>query len=292
MFFKNFFVVVIALSVLLSGRSFSQSVEGWTLVTKTNAPKSMDSLLKDVDLDTGYIEVVNSFTSRKSIEIIASDGKSGDGFAVFRKVYNLSIQESLHIIGEMLGFAGFPPFTDTVEVGWVMLSNGIIYNTHPFWNPLNLQPSQTRDFGLWDESGKPAMTLDTLFAFIKLSISDARWKYLIDFDNLRYKTDDTTVLFDSCGEGWIATEEAAKVSRDLMEVSVFPNPFISFVQINNAPNNAQMDVVDLTGRVVKTLTEPFWNGCDAMGRKLPTGAYFLRVKTEKTTTMKKIVLMR
>ncbi|MFA6145742.1 MAG: T9SS type A sorting domain-containing protein [Patescibacteria group bacterium] len=289
-------IAVIVLSVLFSNSvlAFSDSACGWIGLTKANAPATIQNLQYDDWLkDTAVINVSQehgSFNSQASIKFIDRAGGGVYGRMICMKVYNppIQIKKPFSILAEVKGFSDS---AYKIRVMFKIISNGELFEqsqenfTDTSWVAASNGPLRGR---LCPDS--ICRAIDTLMFTLWMSKANY-WPYGFYLDNLRYKTDDSTVFFDSCGEDDVAIEEAVKV-RDLMDVSVFPNPFTLFVRVDNAPKNSKMDIVDLTGRVVKTLTEPFWNGCDAMGRKLPTGAYFLRVKTEKTTTMKKIVLMR
>jgi len=60
-------------------------------------------------------------------------------------------------------------------------------------------------------------------------------------------------------------------------------------------------VFDVLGREIKTLVDGIspagvhdvvWNGLDNFGRQAATGVYFYRIKTEKYSQIRKMILLR
>ena len=88
--------------------------------------------------------------------------------------------------------------------------------------------------------------------------------------------------------------------------SILPNPLraggqgrIAFTVDRSGP--VHLSVVDLQGRVVKTLLdqrteagshELFWDGTDTAGRPVAGGVYMVALKTDAVETGKKMVVLR
>jgi hypothetical protein len=83
-----------------------------------------------------------------------------------------------------------------------------------------------------------------------------------------------------------------------------PNPFQETTRLEYtlfAPGRVQIDVLDASGRIVRTLVDAVqakgphsmaWDGTDADGAKLPSGVYFTRMLSEGRETSRKIHLIR
>jgi len=85
---------------------------------------------------------------------------------------------------------------------------------------------------------------------------------------------------------------------------VFPNPFNPRTVIRfelTEPAWAVLEVLDVRGRVVRTLTgavlsegdhEFIWNGCDDCGHRAPSGTYVMRLRAGNTETASKVQLVK
>jgi hypothetical protein len=84
----------------------------------------------------------------------------------------------------------------------------------------------------------------------------------------------------------------------------YPNPFNQSTVIrfdNNRAQTVTLEIFDITGRKVRTLTKGFlpagsfrfnWNGKDASGADVPSGVYFYRVKTPQAVVTKRLIVLR
>ena len=82
----------------------------------------------------------------------------------------------------------------------------------------------------------------------------------------------------------------------------YPNPFNDLTTINytlNNSSNIQLDIFDLTGKMIKTLVNEFknvgkhnvtWDARDNYGNSVPCGIYFYRLKTGSSLQTKKMIL--
>ena len=91
---------------------------------------------------------------------------------------------------------------------------------------------------------------------------------------------------------------------DWAVLGAYPNPFNPQVAIDfelSAPQVIRLEIVDLAGRQVATLTEgsfaaghhqASWNGRDDRGHGVPSGIYFLVLKGEAGIASRKVMLVR
>jgi len=88
-------------------------------------------------------------------------------------------------------------------------------------------------------------------------------------------------------------------------VVLTPNPFHQTLEIKlQAPvqnrGSTSLKIYDTAGRLVRdfshslpsTMTALSWNGRDDFGRRLPNGIYFLRLKSENRSLIKKIIMLK
>lgn len=101
-------------------------------------------------------------------------------------------------------------------------------------------------------------------------------------------------------------EEQTAHYLSVMDILIVPNPFCHNVNIKfNTSKGAdltKLTVYDVEGRLVKKLhhdsptvnghTRITWDGCDHSGKQLPAGVYFLHVKQEDFSDVRKLVLLR
>jgi hypothetical protein len=85
---------------------------------------------------------------------------------------------------------------------------------------------------------------------------------------------------------------------------VHPNPFESMTTITyglSAPSAVEVATFDVTGRLIRSLLNEHqsrgthiveWNGDGPRGETLPTGLYFVQVKTSAGAVAKKVLIMR
>jgi hypothetical protein len=83
-----------------------------------------------------------------------------------------------------------------------------------------------------------------------------------------------------------------------------PNPFNPQTVVSfsiDHDGHVEMGVFDLTGRRVAVLADRWfsagthelsWRGLDTAGNAMPSGVYFVQMRTDRTTTAKKITLLR
>jgi len=99
--------------------------------------------------------------------------------------------------------------------------------------------------------------------------------------------------------------EEEKTIPDFYELyQNFPNPFNPTTRITFAiplPETVEVKVFDILGGEIATLvSQPLspgkysveWNGVDSLGRHVPSGVYFYRIKAGKFTDSKKMIFMK
>ncbi|MBA7640557.1 hypothetical protein ES703_48227 [subsurface metagenome] len=100
---------------------------------------------------------------------------------------------------------------------------------------------------------------------------------------------------------WVGIEEFEPSQPVSVILHVSPNPFRNRVSIKFSmeykADDIELKIYDATGRLVKefnhlTNQQILWNGTDASNRKLPSGVYFLKFKTERVTETRKLLLIR
>ncbi|MEO0164978.1 MAG: T9SS type A sorting domain-containing protein, partial [candidate division WOR-3 bacterium] len=93
------------------------------------------------------------------------------------------------------------------------------------------------------------------------------------------------------------------------KLEVYPNPFKNHCVIKfRIPNNSavrnpkseiSLKIYDVSGRLVKSLnrltnyqSSIIWSGDDDIGRKLPSGVYFIDFKSDEIKEMEKVIMLR
>lgn len=87
------------------------------------------------------------------------------------------------------------------------------------------------------------------------------------------------------------------VKQPALTLHVYPNPTNGLVHITTSGGPIKMHIYDCTGRSVYKCEshnpDPIWVGCDAKGRPVPAGVYFIRIECAKSPpTVKKVILIR
>lgn len=94
------------------------------------------------------------------------------------------------------------------------------------------------------------------------------------------------------------------ISKDFIFESPYPNPFNNRIKISfSIPENLfiSIKIYDILGREVITLKEEkyirgrhvvFWNGNNKQGKKLPTGIYFIVLRSKKFSLSKKLLWLK
>jgi hypothetical protein len=102
----------------------------------------------------------------------------------------------------------------------------------------------------------------------------------------------------------IAEAENSKSEIRNPKLEVYPNPFRNVTGIKfQIPNQkvVSIKIYDISGRVVKSfsLTTDYcvlgtivWDGTDDLGRRLPSGVYFVRLATDAFKQIEKAILLR
>jgi len=99
-------------------------------------------------------------------------------------------------------------------------------------------------------------------------------------------------------------QESSSASVSPLSLSISPNPFskltkISFGRVQSA-ESVELKIYDITGHPIKQFNhltiQPFnqvtWDGCDNLGKKLPSGVYFLKFQAGNFSDVQKAVLLK
>jgi len=102
------------------------------------------------------------------------------------------------------------------------------------------------------------------------------------------------------GGGGVQSTETSDLKKGIA-LRVQPNPAKTNVTISYAVHqlkNARLKIYDATGRLVKQYSHLtnyqssiVWNCCDDNGTRLPNGIYFVRLESEQTDNIEKILIL-
>ncbi len=104
--------------------------------------------------------------------------------------------------------------------------------------------------------------------------------------------------------GGVGIKETPSTKPTRLSVSSYPNPFNAATLVSfetNSTANVKVDVLDVTGRIVKTLTSGtltagahsvIWDGTDDAGKGVATGVYMCRVKAGDHVNSTKLTLVK
>ncbi len=113
---------------------------------------------------------------------------------------------------------------------------------------------------------------------------------------------DTSVFFSYAFPAGVNEAKAGKPSR--ISVGAYPNPFNAATNVVwslPASGDVNVEIVDVSGRVVRTLYKGFatsgshsvvWDGKDDSGEAVPSGTYMCRVRCGDHTAAAKVVLIK
>jgi hypothetical protein len=101
-------------------------------------------------------------------------------------------------------------------------------------------------------------------------------------------------------------EEESQITNpesNIPNLEVYPNPFSKLINISfgigQSAKSIELKIYDVAGRLVKDFsrftldalrpTLLSWDGTNDIGQEFPTGVYFIRLESDKTTSTKKII---
>ncbi len=176
---------------------------------------------------------------------------------------------------------------------WVRIDNGprhlVKYNAYQpetleFWIP----PAFYQDG-----------SVDMVFDRISGSFATAGPIYIYQYE---YEEESTELASGPMAQG--------NKSLSIGEITVFPNLFKEKVEIRLSTENVgqgfSLAVYDVTGRLVRDFSRltvipdlirderstVVWDGCDDLGRRLPSGVYFVRLEAGDFKKVEKVILLR
>ena len=153
---------------------------------------------------------------------------------------------------------------------------------------------------------------------ISLEFVDGVATATVDFSDYDWNTDNCEVVVfvqnDDTKEIWQATKldlstlNYVGADNDAPELkfalSNYPNPFNPTTTISfSIPNDGKvnLEVFNAKGQKVKTLVNErkaagshsiVWNGTDSRGNTLNSGVYFYKIKSDRFTSTKKMILLK
>jgi len=290
---SKFFTIftVIVLTSLVSNLSFGQPVCGWSRIDSTASPTIKNGLSSDDFKDKGKIEVYDSAGpsgGTKCLKFSNIGGGAEQGGISFWKAYNYPVGDSISIC---LDGKAFGDSSHGINIYFKVISQGKIYRTDwDTWKD-NWATISYKFFTPRDANGKACLSMDTLSLFFGLNGDFPNYPFGMLIDNLKILklSSGQLITFDSCGESQ-AIEEKSGISNIESEIRIFPNPFALSCHFQGATK--QIVIYDVSGKKVKTLKEPNWNGKDELERQLPNGIYFAKTRIGDKTVTKKLTLLK
>lgn len=112
------------------------------------------------------------------------------------------------------------------------------------------------------------------YPLLKVFIPDEGWRTVeSNFIIPAFYRDEMILRKWYNSQGWISTDVVvSEINTENFKIEVYPNPFNSTVQIG-APNDAQLFIYDINGRLIDELKSPVWTPHNSVG----SGIYILRV---------------
>jgi rhodanese-related sulfurtransferase len=90
------------------------------------------------------------------------------------------------------------------------------------------------------------------------------------------------------GEGYLTTDvEFSSNKPEQFDVKVFPNPFNGTINIE-APENSEISIYDVRGRIIEKLSSESWNPGNAIG----SGIYIITVRSKDKLFTKGVVYLK
>jgi len=120
-------------------------------------------------------------------------------------------------------------------------------------------------------------------------------------------TDNFAIKYTTYPPGWVGVAEQINIPMIPLVTAMtrlFPNPVTRYAQIQYqmaVHGRVTLQVFDAAGRAVRTLVDDVqragyythtWDGHDDAGRKVSTGVYFVRFRTDEHTATEKIIIMK
>jgi hypothetical protein len=113
-----------------------------------------------------------------------------------------------------------------------------------------------------------------------------------------------TIYYEPAGD---LTDVDDLPARGAAIESTYPNPFNPLIRVRHAVSTRDdgtpiaLDILDIRGRLVRSLEsgphaaghhEAAWDGTDATGRRMPSGAYFVRLRSASGQQIRPITMVK
>jgi hypothetical protein len=250
-----------------------------------------------VPLDTSFLIIQG-----ENLQIIPDVASSGDNYLVIASTRDTIFGRIVSLQGEPIG-EPFPVATDSPRVMCSVIWTDTAYLVT--WEEETGIKAATDIYGQWVSKNGTLMGL-----------------HFVICDAYHYQMAPVSAYGDSnCLVAWDDTrgpdydiygsiiprygvEEQTELRVKNLELKVSPNPFIQKTVIElrslEIEELGELQIYDLVGRVVKSFAIPdnrppittiIWDGTDDFGREVRNGIYFLKIKVESETKLKKLIKM-
>lgn len=129
----------------------------------------------------------------------------------------------------------------------------------------------------------------TILNTLSIPASNAKIRSLTTWTNLADggSTNPLSVPFNINGSVTLSTDDFQYSSNIL----IYPNPATNTIKIKDISNssNAKIEVIDISGRIIKTLNSTLDSELSIDISELTSGNYMLRLQSENGTTVKKFI---
>ena len=121
------------------------------------------------------------------------------------------------------------------------------------------------------------------------------------YDDNGNKTEEGYFIWDSETSDWVYyfkevsywSELTTSVSNNIIDLNyiVYPNPFTDYttIKLSDAVQTQKIELIDIHGRIVRTIDNINSNSVTIHREKLPSGIYFIRIHADDTYVKKVII---
>lgn len=201
-------------------------------------------------------------------------------------------------------FAGGPILAangNRLAVSWIehRLDNDTISKNDSIYFYISGSPDSGRHWVLPITLGVIPESLFRMWACPRLALDDSGCVHILTYGEVG---GEQGIVYGRLRLPWEEGVEEREQGHSLF-LFTRPNPASKAVEIKFTvpyPSLVTLQICDLAGRVVRTLTDEFcrgnsytvfWDGRDSLGKKLSSGVYLCRLKIGKSSVTQKIILL-